>query len=198
MSSIEKSRQNYQEIIGSFKNISDKLEQWHKQRDSGLNNNVSNSYTSLVQQYTAKFDWNKSEPDNQEFLYEFERQSDSQRSSQLKSVQESKVFKRIPSFSYQQEDDSDKENVGTNFNNTFDSRLQPIKKGTIVSRNLLEAHQNVQRLKNPEFFTWDNNFAKEAVKNENFISDNRVQVHNFKPKNFYYERDSCNSSQLSP
>jgi hypothetical protein len=86
-------------------------------------------------------------------LYEFERQSDSQRSSQLKSVQESKVFKRIPSFSYQQEDDSDKENVGTNFNNTFDSRLQPIKKGTIVSRNLLEAHQNVQRLKNPEFFT---------------------------------------------
>lgn len=123
MTSIEKSRKSYQEIIGSFKNIHDKLEEWHKQKGS-----VEKGYTSLSQQQTAKFDSQPHKQDesliedqNQEFMYEFEKhQSYTVDSSYRKhNVKEEQIqnlsYRKTPSLIQEVEvHESDKENVSSN------------------------------------------------------------------------------------
>ena len=75
LTSIEKSRESYQEIIGSFKNIHKKLEQWHKNKDE-----PDKGYGALVEQQTANFEnlgpenlEENAQEEEEKFLYEFEK-----------------------------------------------------------------------------------------------------------------------------
>ena len=68
--SIDNSKISYQNIIGSFKNIHDKIEQWNRNRDSTENKN----FGSITQQNTAKF--RSRDTESNKFLYEFEKNED--------------------------------------------------------------------------------------------------------------------------
>jgi len=143
MTSIEKSRKNYNEIVESFQNIHCKLEEWHQQKSSM----ETDSYAKLVQQHTAKFDTKDSLNGDDKFLYEFERNIVS-RQEQERCIStpndcsldknESQKYKRVPSFAYQEVDSDGNENFGFNFSNTFDSQLQVLKNDMAGSRNIDE------------------------------------------------------------
>lgn len=130
MTSIEKSRKSYQDIIGSFKNIHDKLEEWHKQRKKS----VDKSYTALVQQHTAKFDTRNEtqydlEEEKDEFLYEFEKEDTrDQKYQESNTPSSSHKYRRNLSFAPELIDiETDKENIGSNMNNTSEIAMSNLK-----------------------------------------------------------------------
>ncbi|CAI2385628.1 unnamed protein product [Moneuplotes crassus] len=136
LNSIEKSRQSYNEIIGSFKNIHDKLEQWHNQRKL-----PDKEYGSLIQQETASFDNIEPEnPQNKEedtFLYEFEKHNSNTIESSYDNKENSCKSSNSKLVQKQGTYDSDKENICMNsYNNLPDSsqKMQTFSKNELKEK----------------------------------------------------------------
>jgi len=108
--SIEKSRQSYQEIIGSFKNIHNKLEEWHKHRKDN-----DKGYGSLIEQQTANFEnvgsEDKSENSQEQFLYEFEKQNNTIESTNIVTEGPKDYRPESTSLNEERTNDYDKENI---------------------------------------------------------------------------------------
>jgi hypothetical protein len=166
MTSIEKSRQSYHEIIGSFKNIHDKLEDWHKQKGS-----TEKGYVSLAQQQTAKFESNPNRGDenidnqNQQFMYEFEKnQSYSIDSSYKKQdVKDEEILnlshRRTHSLMREMEvHDYDKENISLNNHGrtqkqvkhiNYNEREQRFENGNFINIYKIERKNNYRESLSP-------------------------------------------------
>lgn len=156
-SSIEKSRKSYQDIISSFKNIHNKLEEWNKQRRS-----VDKSYNAMVQQHTAKFDtcWedeDDSDQDKEDFLYEFEKPESNYNPS--KEAENFRVgsfhYKRNPSGGFENNSplDIDKENVGYNFNQTTEpsNHFKSFEKLKEFNNNHYRSNDRAREVNNASF-----------------------------------------------
>lgn len=198
MTSIEKSRKSYHEIIGSFKNIHDKLEEWHKQKGS-----VEKGYSSISQQQTAKFDSqphkqneNLIEGQNQEFMYEFEKHQSytvdsSYRARDAKPEQIGNLsFKKTPSLNQEVEAyESDKENISSNNYIRSQMQVKHIKynereqrfenggfrhRNDTLNRNHLDnllVHSNINEIENTNDYRESESTSQSPLKERRVISN---------------------------
>lgn len=197
-SSIEKSRKSYQDIISSFKNIHNKLEEWHKQRKS-----VDKSYNVIVQQHTAKFDTgcedvdeDESDQDKEDFLYEFEKPESSY--NHTKQADDFRIgsfhYKRNPSGGFEKNQlEIGKENVGYNFNQTTEpsNHFKSFEKLKDYNSNHYRSNDRTREIQNASFS------VKQSHSFVNYPDSFRPNTNLYEVANTN-EYDEFNSTNQSP